>query len=915
MRFTRATGIAACSLALTVVASATAGVVCSFDGPEVRWRLDDARPGVEVLAHGCVGADAREGSGSERLVVSAPVGDSVRFVCPIGRAPVLDELQCALWTKSNRPGVALAARVVLPRSLDPATGAPRVVLVTGARYDDVGRWQQLHLSGLPKLLAAEVRILRTTPGATVDPREAFVDAIVLVVPGVPNSATVWTDALEVDGIVTLAAALVPSDPPPAQGWRSDRPMTAIAPTQPPVARQGAMVTVSGRAFFSRGIDWNDEPLAQLAARGFNTVWTDELPSPEDMAEAARINLWFVCPPPRPDAIAEDGLAMPLDRVLAWNLGRPETPHELDYFRRWAELVRQRDPLEGRVILIAPTSDWLPYSKVADVIVAEHAAAARLPTADFGQWLRTLPLLAQPGTPFWVSIPTEPGPAARRQAAGLLGRPKLSAALDADRLEALVHTAAMAGIRGVRFRSNSSLDAGDDVDVRRALAVEAVNRQLQLIEPWLTGGKSIGQASAVDSTETATVLLVDRARLVIPSSWHAPSAAGAARTPPTSLIVPGVPESNGAYSLSPAGLRTLESKRVAGGVRVTLHGPDDALLLITEDRAVITSFRRRFAQDGRRAVQLQRDLAAAQARALAVDAHRLASLGVRRDDTQSAIGAAQAEIGRANSLLAAGRVDEAFDRATAARRRLADAADLQRSAAAIAPLNSLPLDSSSDAVVEQVQLLRALAELRGGDNRLEGGEFEDLSELRRLGWQHVSDPVAGIASRVELSPSAPHAGRYALQISAAAVPPAEPPQVVARPLVWITTPPVRAEADQVLEITGWVRVPTPIAGSIDGLAIVDSLGGPELALRVTSSPDWQPFRLVRSVSETTDVTLSFALAGLGTASIDGVAIRTLTRPTAQRLPPVAGAQPPPVRHWQPAETSRSTGPLFPAPGPR
>jgi hypothetical protein len=180
---------------------------------------------------------------------------------------------------------------------------------------------------------------------------------------------------------------------------------------------------------------------------------------------------------------------------------------------------------------------------------------------------------------------------------------------------------------------------------------------------------------------------------------------------------------------------------------------------------------------------------------------------------------------------------------------------------------------------------------------------------------VSDPVAGIASRVELSPSAPRSGRYSLQLSAAAVPPAEPPQVVARPLVWITTPPVRASADEVLEITGWVRVPTPIVGSIDGLTIVDSLGGPELALRVTSSPDWQPFRLVRSVSETNDVTLTFALAGLGTASIDGVAIRSLARPTARRLPPVAGTPQRPGLQLRPAGAAQSAGPLFPAPGPR
>ena len=68
----------------------------------------------------------------------------------------------------------------------------------------------------------------------------------------------------------------------------------------------------------------------------------------------------------------------------------------------------------------------------------------------------------------------------------------------------------------------------------------------------------------------------------------------------------------------------------------------------------------------------------------------------------------------------------------------------------------------------------------------------------------------------------------------------------------------------IEISGWVRVPQPITGSIDGLEIVDSLGGQELSLRVRSTTDWQPFRMIRGTSETTEMTLTFALDGLGSA---------------------------------------------------
>ncbi len=101
-----------------------------------------------------------------------------------------------------------------------------------------------------------------------------------------------------------------------------------------------------------------------------------------------------------------------------------------------------------------------------------------------------------------------------------------------------------------------------------------------------------------------------------------------------------------------------------------------------------------------------------------------------------------------------------------------------------------------------------------------------------------------------------------------------PQIIGRPLVWITSPPVRATAGEVVEVSGWVRVQQRIAGSIDGLEIIDSLGGQELALRLDDTADWQPFRMIRSVADTTDFTVTFALNGVGVACVDSVMVRTL-----------------------------------------
>ncbi len=194
------------TLAARAKLSWAAAVFRSFDGPELTWQLVDERPGAKIVSHGCVDDDARQGSGSERLTIAAPSGESMHFICPVGRVPVLDELESRLWVKANRGGVTLAARVVLPRSVDSKTGAARTALVTGEQCESAGRWQQLRLSGVPSLLAAQARVMRAAHVEAVDTHEAYVDAIVLVVPGGSGNTVVWTDALEVDGVVLPAAA-------------------------------------------------------------------------------------------------------------------------------------------------------------------------------------------------------------------------------------------------------------------------------------------------------------------------------------------------------------------------------------------------------------------------------------------------------------------------------------------------------------------------------------------------------------------------------------------------------------------------------------------------------------------------------------------------------------------------------------
>jgi hypothetical protein len=73
-----------------------------------------------------------------------------------------------------------------------------------------------------------------------------------------------------------------------------------------------------------------------------------------------------------------------------------------------------------------------------------------------------------------------------------------------------------------------------------------------------------------------------------------------------------------------------------------------------------------------------------------------------------------------------------------------------------------------------------------------------------------------------------------------------------------------------------------------LQIVDSIGGPDLALSVRSTSGWQRFQMIRAAEEPTEVRLTFALAGIGAAHIDAVMLRPLKPPAQQPAPVASGA---------------------------
>jgi hypothetical protein len=322
---------------------------------------------------------------------------------------------------------------------------------------------------------------------------------------------------------------------------------------------------------------------------------------------------------------------------------------------------------------------------------------------------------------------------------------------------------------------------------------------------------------------------------------------------------------------------------------------------------VQTFRQHVAKNASATSRLKRDLVEHEAKRSGKLSRELRQIGYPSDAPSNVFASAEFQLRQYDALVASGRLEAADELTELVHRRVRLGADqLRRLIGLPSALVSHPLALGLEQLPEYGRFLQATTSLRGGENRLYGGDFEDLGQMIQFGWKHVSDEAPGTESRVTLTANGPHQGSYCLEMYAGAAPPTLSAGLVNNAPVWVVTHSIPVEQGEIIEITGWARVDEPIQQSIDGLEIVDSLGGPELALTIRQTAGWQPFQILRGVPESTELRVTFALTGSGTAHLDGVMVRELKRPTPQRLPPVS-----PVENPLGANTADRSGLLFPA----
>jgi hypothetical protein len=822
--------------------------------------------------------------GAEHIILSAPPGVSAPLAYNLPPVSVIAETKLVARVVCSRPGVQLAAMVVLPRSIDSRTGKPREVLLRSGKTAPAGNWQEIIVDDLPTQLADQARIVRAQR-QQADEHEAYVSQVVVLAPGGPGVTEIWVDDISVQGVIARRPDAVAT----TQTNVVVQPVSSNVPAPHPVA--DANQQLAKPPAVPRVIQWQGESFELLKSLGFDAVWLGRTPTDSEQAEALRLGLLLVCPPP-PASQMKGDFKRQFPAVMTWDLGPLDDPAGIEPVDAWRKALLEHQPEPARPAMLRPSGMVREASRLADLVLISRPTLGSTRTwPEQAAWLGQQSRLVRPGTPIWAGFETQASRRFSSQIANLRSDAAAAVVPASFQQLSMATTAALCMMpRGFCFQSQASLAGASAENRMRALALELTNLRLGLVDPWVAAGKTPLAARSTWPEVTGLLLKTERSHLIVPLRWgrHDSKSNGPAK--PTNsgqknpgqhcFDLPGVPETSEAYVISVSGSHRVPGRRVTGGLRVSVDDlPDDAFLLITEDGFAYSHVERYLREHAPRAAQARVELAslrqrqAAQALAELPMLHQVA--GVKQLLAES-----ETRLNAANELLKRQDHAAAFAYATDAERLLENALEASSAAITAAATNTTfpsPVDWST--LSDMARVAQLAAQSAASAQPLPGGEFEDLTELLADGWQRMENAPPGIETAVRLSPEAPARGAHCLELQVKRLSADGAPPPMPTPPVWATSPPLKAPPGHMIEITGFARVADVPIGSPEPLLIFDSVGGEESAVRLSSAPSWTPFRLIRVPAAGSEVRLTIALGGVGKAQIDSLAYRFIPLPNA------------------------------------
>ncbi len=811
---------------------------------------------------------------------------------------VIPELVPSLEIKSSSPGIDMKVRVVLPETPAPNGQGPMTTYLSGPSYSNTGRWQALSFKNeslnLKEKLQRQVWVLRNQFGSHVSIKDAYVDQIVLNLYTFPGNHSIQIKKEKVIGVAS-ARNIVRNLSGSAErqpirrdfevqttGFNKSAAPQSQQESQPKkpslVKRDGTVLEVKKTPYFPRIIQHNGEDFAKLKALGFNTIELKATATTQQLQRAQQLNLWLVCPPP-PSVGLED-IPFYYDRVLAWSVGQNLTGRDLNNVQQHIREIRHSDLRDGRPIVADVKSHWTIFGNEADVLsIGLEPLGTSFFASQYSDWIRQRVDAMANSKPTWVKIQTEFSADLLKQVASIASNVPPTP-IEPQQLKFLAFEALAGGARGLRFVSRNRLDADDPVTRLRALSLKWINTQVSQLEPWAVGGALMGELKLDNDALEVTAINTSRSRLLLIQrpTHHEQYWAGDRPLEDVQFADTASTFTDRGYWLTDHGLTPLPTMRNLGGAEIRLDQcPYATAVVLTQDPMVLDRINQGFqAADGQTIVQMHSELTRQWLAIMQLIDSQMSRMGRGSAAASGSLNEAINSFRKANELIntnspmiSVGYLHQADERLAFARREM-----VTQPLGMFQSKTSTPFLAHSSLVPIHWQLASRLGKNQWQPNALAGGDFENLEHMVNSGWQNQRMVEDDLITNVDLVTNAANGGQFGLKLSVATD---RPPKLIQTTPVWVTTPKIPVRSGQMVRIHGWVNIPSTIQGSYDGLMITESLGGPALAERITSTEGWQEFTLYRGVPKDGSFDITFALTGLGEAMVDEVTVRTIDLP--------------------------------------
>ena len=409
-------------------------------------------------------------------------------------------------------------------------------------------------------------------------------------------------------------------------------------------------------------------------------------------------------------------------------------------------------------------------------------------------------------------------------------------------------------------------------------------------------------SRIRSELEAAVFRTDKATLLLPI-WYEHDAQfvpGQLAAPGATIDVAGVSDTASAWEVTTTRVINLSSEPIPGGRKVKLPTFDTTTaIVVTSDLSVIDDLRRKMEAMQAQSARNWMELAKAKLNRVRIADDVLTKLGAGQPDAPQLLDRSRRLIQEAESIFPGEALNRAIVQAREGGQRKSpnspDVVQLRkkfdeathRSQAALQALRILqrahwetathrlasPVGSPHTLCFQTLpdhwRLIEKLGKsaTRGSENLYPKGDFEvlDFPTLSRFGWQQATPP-SGVRAAVQVLAATGRKGRC-LRLVATPETNSDPPSVIDTPPITVTAPPVAVRAGQVLHISGWVRLASPITGSLDGVTLSDNLTDSTGSWHWREKREWQRFEMLREAYVDGPYWLTITLHGLGDVQFD------------------------------------------------